>query len=63
MLASRAPLAQRFAKQVMLKSLDLDLAEALRLESRSFRDLAESEDLAEGTAAYRDKREPVFKGR
>ena len=45
MLASRAPLAQRFAKQVMLKSLDLDLAEALRLESRSFRDLAESEDL------------------
>jgi enoyl-CoA hydratase/carnithine racemase len=62
-LASRAPLAQQFAKQVVLKSLDLEADEALRLESRSFRDLAESEDLTEGTTAFREKRAPVFKGR
>ncbi|MSO69982.1 MAG: enoyl-CoA hydratase/isomerase family protein [Alphaproteobacteria bacterium] len=63
LLASRAPLAQRFAKDVMLKSFGLSLAEALRLESRSFRDLANTKDLAEGTTAFREKRAAKFEGR
>jgi enoyl-CoA hydratase/carnithine racemase len=63
LLARRAPLAQRFAKDVMLRSFGLSLDEALRLESRSFRDLAHTEDLAEGTAAFRERREAEFKGR
>ena len=63
LVASRAPLAQRFAKDVMMRSFDLPLADALRLESRSFRDLAETEDLAEGTTAFREKRPAAFKGR
>jgi len=62
-LASRAPLAQRFAKQVMLEAYGRSLADALRLESRSFRDLAETADLAEGTTAFREKREARFQGR
>jgi enoyl-CoA hydratase/carnithine racemase len=63
LLASRAPLAQRFAKDVMLRSFGLPMEEALRLESRSFRDLAETEDLAEGTTAFRERRPANFKGK
>ena len=62
-VASRAPLAQRFAKDVMMRSVDLPLADALRLESRSFHDLAETDDLKEGTDAFREKRPAHFKGR
>lgn len=62
-LASRAPLAQRFAKDVMLKSLGMPMDEALRLESRSFYDLGRTEDINEGTTAFREKRKADFKGR
>jgi enoyl-CoA hydratase/carnithine racemase len=62
-LATRAPLAQRFAKNVMMKAADMPMGEALLLESRSFRDLGDTEDLQEGTAAFREKRQAVFKGR
>jgi len=63
MLARRAPLAQRFAKDVMRRTYGMPMAEALRLESRSFYDLGRTEDLAEGTTAFREKREARFKGR
>ena len=63
MLASRAPLPQRFAKEVMYRVHGMDMDEALALESASFRDLGDSEDLAEGTTAFREKRDAVFKGR
>src|SRR5919201_2002136 len=59
MLSHRAPLAQRFAKDVMKRAVGLPFDEALRLESRSFHDLASTEDLAEGTAANRP---PLKKG-
>lgn len=62
-LATRAPIAQRFGKDVMLKGLELPLADGLKLESRSFHDLAFTEDLEEGTTAFREKREAKFKGR
>ena len=63
LVASRAPLAQRFAKDVMMRAFDLPLADALRLESRSFHDLAGTRDLKEGTDAFREKRPADFKGR
>jgi len=63
MLASRAPLAQRYAKQVMLRALDMPVADALKLESRSFYDLGHTEDIKEGTTAFREKRPADFKGR
>jgi enoyl-CoA hydratase/carnithine racemase len=63
MLASRAPLAQRFAKDVMKRAIGLPVDEALRLESRSFHDLGLTRDLAEGTTAFREKRPPRFSGR
>ena len=63
MLARRAPLPQRFAKDVMRRSVGLPLDEALRLESRSFHDLGQTEDIREGTTAFREKREARFVGR
>jgi enoyl-CoA hydratase/carnithine racemase len=61
-LATRAPLAQRFAKEVMLRSYSMPMEEALRLESRSFHDVSQTADLEEGTRAFREKRPPNFKG-
>ena len=63
MLASRAPLAQRFAKDVMRRSRGMPLDEALRLESRSFYDLGGTQDIREGTTAFREKRAADFTGR
>ncbi|MEI8302414.1 MAG: enoyl-CoA hydratase-related protein [Burkholderiales bacterium] len=63
MLASRSPLSQRFAKEVVKRSVGLHMDEALRLESRSFHDVGLSEDLAEGTTAFRERRDARFTGR
>jgi enoyl-CoA hydratase/carnithine racemase len=63
MLARRSPLSHRFAKEVMKRAVGLPMDEALRLESRSFHDVGMTEDLAEGTTAFRERREADFKGR
>ena len=63
MLASRAPLAQRFAKDVMVRTAAMPLDEALKFESRSFYDLGQTEDIREGTTAFREKRDAVFHAR
>lgn len=63
MLAARSPLSQRFAKEVIKRSVGMHMDEALRLESRSFHDVGLTEDLAEGTTAFRERREAQFKGR
>lgn len=62
-LARRSPLSHRFAKEVMRRAVGLPLEEALRMESRSFYDVGRTEDLAEGTASFREHREANFKGR
>ena len=62
MLASCAPLAQQFAKDVMKRAIGLPMDEALRLESRSFHDLGHTMDLAEGTASFRERCPPRFSG-
>ena len=63
MLASRAPIPQRFAKEVMYRVHGMSMDEALRIESQSFRELGDTEDLAEGTASFRERRTARFKGR
>jgi enoyl-CoA hydratase/carnithine racemase len=63
MLASRSPLSHRFAKEVIRRSVGMPLDEALRLESRSFDHVGLTEDLAEGTTSFRERRPAEFKGR
>ncbi|MEK9775548.1 MAG: enoyl-CoA hydratase-related protein [Quisquiliibacterium sp.] len=62
-LASRAPLPQRLAKQVMRSAIGMGLDEALWTESRSFHDVGMTQDLAEGTDAFRQRRDADFHGR
>ena len=56
-------LAQQLAKEVVRRIHGMPMDEALRLESTSFRNLAHSEDLAEGNAAFRERRQARFKSR
>lgn len=63
MLAERAPLAHRFAKQTMRRLVGMNLQQQLETEVRSFHDLGSSEDLKEGTAAFAERRPASFKGR
>ena len=61
-LGNRSPLAHRQGKETILHAIGRPLPEGLRFESSSFRDLGDSADLAEGTKAFADKRDAVFKG-
>jgi enoyl-CoA hydratase/carnithine racemase len=63
MLASRSPLSQQFAKEVMKRSIGMSFDEALRLESRSFYDFGRTTDLEEGTTSFKEKRGANFVGR
>ena len=63
MLASRAPLSHRFAKEVVRRSMGMHLEEALKWESRSFYDVGMTEDLKEGVTSFKEKRAANFKGR
>ena len=62
MLASRAPLSHRFAKEVVRRSVGMHMNEALQWESRSFRDVAFTDDLKEGLASFKERRPANFKG-
>ena len=59
----RSPLSHRFAKEVIRRSVGMTLTEALQWESRSFRDVAMTEDLKEGLASFKERRPAQFKGR
>jgi E-phenylitaconyl-CoA hydratase len=62
-IARNAPLAVQAAKELALRSRDLDLASGLRLEQVVNRMLQFSEDAREGPAAFAEKRRAAFKGR
>jgi enoyl-CoA hydratase len=62
-LASRGPIAERFAKEAVREGADLPLARALRYELDLSVLLQTTEDRAEGVRAFVEKRPPRFLGR
>jgi enoyl-CoA hydratase/carnithine racemase len=62
-IAANAPLAVQAAKELALRSRDLDLATGLRMEQVINRLLMATDDAREGPAAFSEKRPPQFKGR
>ncbi len=62
-IAANAPLSVRAIKRAIHEGLTVPLPEALELERALFRTIRDSEDRAEGRAAFRERRPPAFKGR
>jgi enoyl-CoA hydratase/carnithine racemase len=62
-IAANAPLAVQAAKELAVRSRDMDLADGLRMEQLVNRILQGSEDNKEGRAAFAEKRAPKFRGR
>ena len=62
-IAANAPLAVQAAKELALRSRDMDLVSGLRLEQVMNRLLMATEDAREGPAAFAAKRPAQFKGR
>ena len=61
-LARNAPLAVQSAKELALRSRDVDLATGLRMEQMMLRLLQTSQDVGEGTRAFAEKRAAAFTG-
>ncbi|HXG26206.1 MAG TPA: enoyl-CoA hydratase-related protein [Candidatus Binatia bacterium] len=62
-IAAMAPVAVLAAKAAVLRADELPLEAGLEFERRSFYLLFDTEDQAEGMAAFTEKRKPQWKGR
>ena len=62
-IAANAPLAVQAAKELAVRSRDMDLTTGLRMEAVINRMLSLTEDAKEGPAAFSAKRAPNFKGK
>jgi len=60
-VAENAPLAVQAAKELAIRSYDMDLQTGLRWEAATNTMLRFSKDLKEGTKAFAEKRKPNFK--
>ena len=62
-IADGPPLALQAVKEVVLRGLDLPLADAIRFEAGFRAMVGGTEDAAEGPRAFSEKRKPNYKGR
>lgn len=62
-ISANAPLAIQAAKELAVRSRDMDLVSGLRMEQLVNRILQQSEDNREAKDAFANKRPPRFKGR
>jgi enoyl-CoA hydratase/carnithine racemase len=62
-LARRGPLALRYAKEAVLRALDLPLADGIRLEHDLYVLLQTTTDRREGVRAFLTRRPPRFRAR
>jgi enoyl-CoA hydratase len=62
-LASKAPVALRYAKLAVERGSDMSFESACDLEATLFGLVASTDDMREGTTAFLEKRKPEFKGR
>ena len=62
-IAARSPVSIGVLRELARTTRDLSLEEGMRREADGFRRCLESEDGAEGVAAFIEKREPNFVGR
>jgi len=62
-LCKVGPLALKAAKEAMLKGMDMDIDEGLKLEQMLFSALLDTEDFEEGTSAFLERRKPDFKAK
>lgn len=62
-MASRGPLALRYAKEAIYKGMDMTLDQGLRLEADLYLLLHSTRDRTEGITAFREKRTPKFEGK
>jgi len=62
-LCRPGPLAVRAAKQAMIRGTSMPLEEGLKLEAALFAYLQGTEDYAEGTTAFTEKRSPDYKAK
>jgi enoyl-CoA hydratase/carnithine racemase len=62
-ICQAGPLAVRAAKEAMLRGCDMTLEDGLRLENSLVASVMASEDFAEGTKAFVEKRKPNYKAK
>ena len=62
-MASKGPIALRYAKEAIRKGMDLTLEQGLRLEADLYFLLHTTKDRTEGIRAFQEKRSPQFEGR
>jgi enoyl-CoA hydratase/carnithine racemase len=61
-IAAGAPVASRYVKEAITKGMDLTLDQGLSLECDLYMILQTTHDRIEGITAFREKKQPLFRG-